>query len=148
VSDAPAQPGDGAHPASGESEDTALVCPQCDTRYPRSERFCARCDMPLVYGAGEQDAEGPPSESQRRARKVKPQYSEGALVKVARAQNEAEAELLAGILLEEGIPSMVRRSAGSDVPDFLAAGARDILVPESGAQAAQEALKWEAPPQQ
>ena len=51
-----------------------------------------------------------------------------------------EAELIEALLLEEGIPSMQRRSGGFDVPDFLAAGPRDILVPESGAQAAREAL--------
>ena len=37
------------------------------------------------------------------------------------------------MLLEEGIPSLTRRSGGFDVPDFLAAGPRDILVPQSGA---------------
>ena len=36
--------------------------------------------------------------------------------------NLAEAELIQGILLEEGIPSILRRSGGFDVPDFLAAG--------------------------
>jgi len=41
---------------------------------------------------------------------------------------------------------MLRRSGGFDVPDFLAAGPRDILVPESGAEAAREALAWEQPP--
>ena len=35
---------------------------------------------------------------------------------------------------------MLRRSRGVDVPDFLAAGPRDVLVPESGAEAAREAL--------
>jgi hypothetical protein len=35
---------------------------------------------------------------------------------------------------------MVRRSAGFDVPDMLAAGPRDILVPASGASAAREVL--------
>ena len=44
------------------------------------------------------------------------------------------------ILLEEGIPSILRRSGGFDVPDFLAAGPRDILVPASGAEAARELL--------
>ncbi len=86
---------------------------------------------------------GTPSERQRQARKIKPQYSEGRLVKIARAENGPEAELVAALLLEEGIPSMQRRSGGFDVPDFLAAGPRDILVPESGAEAAREAL---APP--
>jgi hypothetical protein len=44
------------------------------------------------------------------------------------------------MLLEEGIPSYQRRSRGFDVPDFLAAGPRDIIVPEAGAEAAREVL--------
>ena len=40
---------------------------------------------------------------------------------------------------------MSQRAPGADVPDFLVAGARDILVPESGAEAAREALIWERP---
>ena len=40
---------------------------------------------------------------------------------------------------------MLRRSRGFDVADMLAAGPRDVLVPESGAQAAREALAWERP---
>ena len=61
-------------------------------------------------------------------------------VRVAVAGNLAEAELMQNILLEEGIPSMLRRSGGFDVPDFLAAGPRDLLVPASGAEAARELL--------
>ncbi len=104
--------------------------------------------MPLVQmtgagaGAGT-EAEAVLSERQERARKIKPQYSEGELVKIAGALNGAEAEMIQGLLLEEGIPSMSRRAAGADVPDFLVAGRRDILVPESGAEAAREALAWE-----
>ena len=48
--------------------------------------------------------------------------------------------MVQGILLEEGIPSMTRRSAGFDVPDMLAAGRRDILVPASGLSAARDVL--------
>ena len=44
------------------------------------------------------------------------------------------------MLLEEGIPSLARRSGGFDVPDFLASGPRDILVPASGAEAARDLL--------
>jgi hypothetical protein len=110
--------------------------------HPPSERFCGSCGLPLVSAS---DREAQPSERQRRARKVKPQYSEGKLVKVARATSQAEAEFIAGMLLEEGIPSMVVRSRGFDVAEFLAAGPRDVLVPESGAQAAREALRWEQP---
>jgi Putative prokaryotic signal transducing protein len=119
-----------------------LVCPGCARTYPRAERFCAACGMPLVYLPGPERAA---SERQRKARKIKPQYAEGELVKIARAENQTEAEFIEGLLLEEGIPSMLRRSRGFDVPDFLAAGPRDVLVPQSGAQAAREALAWDKP---
>lgn len=117
-----------------------LLCPSCGREHPRSERFCASCGMPLVHPAGAGGAKDPTGERRERARKIKPQYSEGRLVKVAYAQNQPEAELIQGLLLEAGIPSMTRRAAGFDVPDFLAAGPRDILVPESGVEAAREAL--------
>jgi hypothetical protein len=61
-------------------------------------------------------------------------------VRVAGAQHQAEAEFIQGLLLEEGIPSTTRRSAGFDVPDFLAAGPRDILVAQSGRDAARDVL--------
>src|SRR6059058_6253971 len=66
--------------------------------------------------------------------------SVGDPVKVASARNQAEAEFLQALLREEGVPSMLRRSAGFDVPDFLAAGPRDVLVPQSGAATAREVL--------
>ena len=68
-------------------------------------------------------------------------------MRVACARNQAEAELLQGLLLEEGMPSLVRRSGGFDVPDFLAAGPRDILVPSSGVDAAREILQLPEPAQ-
>ena len=52
----------------------------------------------------------------------------------------ADGELIQSILLDHGIPSMLRRARGFDVPDFLAAGPRDVLVPESGYEAAREVL--------
>jgi hypothetical protein len=116
-----------------------LVCPSCATTHALDERFCPDCGMPLVY-AGATGTDEPVSEAHERARKIKPQYSEGDLVRVISARHQAEAELVQGILLEEGIPSMVRRSAGFDVPDMLAAGPRDILVPASGAAAARDVL--------
>jgi Putative prokaryotic signal transducing protein len=120
--------------------DEPLICPGCARTYPRRERFCSSCGMPLVYLPG---PERQASARQLKARKIKPQYAEGALVKVARAQNQTEAEFIEGLLLEEGIPCMLRRSRGFDVPDFLAAGPRDVLVPASGAEAAREALEWD-----
>ncbi len=62
------------------------------------------------------------------------------LVKVGYARNLPEAEMLQGLLRQEGIESMVRRNAGSDVPDFIAAGARDVLVAAPDAQRARELL--------
>ena len=119
-------------------EDGPLACPRCARKYPLSERFCAVDGMPLVYvGSGEQE---PITDAHGRARKVKPQYTGGRLVAVAHTQNLAEAELVQGIMLEEGIPSVQRRMRGFDVPDFLAAGPRDILVPEAALVAARELL--------
>jgi len=65
----------------------------------------------------------------------------GPLVKVAYAGNQAEAEMIQGLLSEHGIPSMLKRTRGFDVPDFLAAGPRDILVPEAVAEQAREVLE-------
>src|SRR5581483_5254155 len=62
------------------------------------------------------------------------------LVRVASAQNQAEAEFLQGMLRQEGIPSMLRRSRGFDVPGFLAAGPRDVLVPAPEVSAARDVL--------
>ena len=120
------------------AEARPLACPRCARTYPLEERFCADCGMPLVYvGRGE---EQPITEAHERARKVKPEYTGGQQVRVARARHQAEAELIQGILLEEGIPSVQRRTRGFDVPDFLAAGPRDILVPQAGLDAARDLL--------
>ena len=117
-----------------------LVCPSCATRHPPDERFCRACGMPLTYAGRPGGLDAPVSEAHARARKIKPQYSEGGLVRVVGARNQAEAELIQGLLLEEGVPSMLRRSRGFDVPDMLAAGPRDVLVPASGAVTAREVL--------
>jgi hypothetical protein len=116
-----------------------LVCPSCATPHPADERFCRECGMPLTY-AGRGDLDAPVTEAHARARKIKPQYSEGDLVRVVGGRNQAEAELIQGLLLEEGVPSMLRRSRGFDVPDMLAAGPRDVMVPASGASAARDVL--------
>jgi hypothetical protein len=96
--------------------------------------------MPLV-APGAEPLDEPLSEAHERARKIDPRYTEGRLVRVAGGRNQAEAELIQNLLLEEGIPSMLRRSAGFDVPDYLAAGPRDVLVPEAGVESARELLQ-------
>ena len=95
--------------------------------------------MPLVQSGGE-PIEAPLSDAHGRARKINPVYTEGELVRVAGGRNQSEAEFIQGLLLEWGVPSVLRRSAGFDVPDFLAAGPRDVLVPEAGAETAREVL--------
>jgi hypothetical protein len=116
-----------------------LACPRCAIRYPLEERFCKECGMPLTY-AGEVDAELQAGEKHARARKIKPQYTRGDLRRVATGRQQPEAEFIQMLLLEEGVPSTLRRSAGFDVPDMLAAGPRDVLVPESGLEVARQVL--------
>jgi hypothetical protein len=116
-----------------------LLCPSCGREHPLNERFCEACGMPLIQATNDEPAS---SERRQKARKIKPQYAEGQLVKVARAENQIEAEFIAAMLLEEGIPSVLRGSIAGYAPVI---GTRDILVPESGAEAAREALAWEEP---
>lgn len=94
--------------------------------------------MPLVVvGGGEQPAL---TKAHGEARKIHPRFARGELVRVAVGRNLAEAELIKGVLLEQGIPSLLQRTGGFDVPDFLAAGPRDVLVPASAEEAARELL--------
>ncbi len=62
----------------------------------------------------------------RRSRK--PERARRDWVTVAVAQHQPEAELLANMLAEIEVPVMIRR-ASMDVPDMLAAGPRELLVP-------------------
>jgi hypothetical protein len=114
-----------------------LVCPGCGEVFGDDERFCPRCNLPLVLV---DTSAPPPDERRERARKIKPQYTEGELVAVAFPRHQAEAELIQGLLLEEGIPSILRRTGGFDVPDFLAAGPREVLVARSAVEAARDLL--------
>jgi hypothetical protein len=115
-----------------------LECPACGTGGAADERFCTRCGSPLVIAGAPVRVEADPA--RERARKIHPPYADGPLVKVARAANQPEAELLQELLLEAGVPSLARRSGGFDVPDFLAMGPRDVLVPAGGAAVAVEVL--------
>jgi len=95
-----------------------------------------------VFASGTAGAEPALSALQERARKIKPQYTEGDLVPVARARNLSEAEFIQGLLLEEGVPSLLRSPIGGHGP---LAGPREVLVPASGEQVARDALRWDGP---
>ena len=64
----------------------------------------------------------------------------GPLVKVAFARTQPEAEMIQGLLVEGGIPSVLKRSRGFDNPDFLAAGPHDVFVVSDLAQKARDLL--------
>ena len=69
--------------------DDALVCPTCGAAYPGTERFCASCGMPLVRPESDAaDRARPLTPARERARKVRPQYTEGPLVRVAELLGE------------------------------------------------------------
>lgn len=119
--------------------DDSLACPGCGREDDSGASFCASCGMPLVR-PGAEPLDAPLSDAHGRARKIDPAFIEGDLVRVAGGRNQAEAEFIQGLLLEWGVPSILRRSAGFDVPDFLAAGPRDVLVPAAGAETAREVL--------
>jgi Putative prokaryotic signal transducing protein len=65
----------------------------------------------------------------------------GKLIKVGFARNQAEGEMLQGLLLESDIPSVLKRSGGFDAPEFLAAGPRDIWVNSDHARVARRLLE-------
>ena len=69
-----------------------------------------------------------------------PAAPDRAAVLTAIRQTLNATKFIQGLLLEEGVPSLLRRSAGFDVPDFLAAGPRDVLVPQTGVSTAREVL--------
>ena len=119
--------------------DEPLTCPGCGRADDSGASCCPSCGMPLVEPAAD-PLDAPLSDAHGRARKIDPAFTEGELVRVAGGRNQAEAELIQGLLLEWGVPSILRRSAGFDVPDYLAAGPRDVLVPEAGAETAREVL--------
>ena len=62
-------------------------------------------------------------------------------MKVAVAPNETLALSVEGLLRDAGVPSLIQRAPGFDVPDFLSAGPRDVLVPGAYLQEARKILE-------
>ena len=108
-----------------------LACPTCARRFALTERFCPDCEMPLVYvGRGEEE---PITDPRMRAQRVRPEYASGDLVKVAVVSSPAEADLIVGILLDQGIPAR----AANDLATVFPTSSRDILVPQAAYEAAR-----------
>jgi hypothetical protein len=61
-------------------------------------------------------------------------------VEVAFASNQAEADMIQGILKDEGIPSLTRKPNGSFLTDLFAMGPRHIVVPASAGEKAKAIL--------
>jgi hypothetical protein len=115
-----------------------LRCPLCGHRFEADLRLCPRCSVPLGPAEGQ---EGRESRLRREARKIDPALAQGPLVVLVRARNEAEAEFLRGLLLEFGIPAVLRRASDLQAPDPFSGGPFELLVAASGLQAAREALQ-------
>ena len=49
--------------------------------------------------------------------------------------------MIQGLLSEHGIPSMLKRGPGFDVPEFMAVGPRQVFVAEEAAPRAREVLE-------
>ncbi|MDQ2700232.1 MAG: DUF2007 domain-containing protein [Actinomycetota bacterium] len=62
-------------------------------------------------------------------------------MKVAFANNATEADLVQGILREEGIPSITRKPNGTFLTDLFGIGAREILVPAAAEDHALQVLE-------
>ncbi len=62
-------------------------------------------------------------------------------MKVAVAPNETSALLMDGVLKDAGVPALIQRAPGFDVPDFLSSGPRDVLVPGSLLEEARQLLE-------
>jgi hypothetical protein len=77
------------------------------------------------------------SRFRRRAREPRPPAPEW--VRVATANHQPEAEMLAALLGQLDIPVLVRRTV-MDVPDMLAGGPRELLVPADRALEARALL--------
>jgi hypothetical protein len=68
---------------------------------------------------------------------------------VAVARHQPEADLIVNLLHDGDIPAYHRRGRGFDVPDFLALGPREVMVPDdraADARAVLDAPGWQAPP--
>ena len=65
---------------------------------------------------------------------------------MAETSNEASARLLDSVLKDAGVPALIQRAPGFDVPDFLSSGLGDVQVPGALFEEAQQTLEDTADP--
>jgi hypothetical protein len=71
---------------------------------------------------------------------VRHTHAEADVVRIAVAHHQPEAERIQRLLRAAGVSSTVQRTPGFDVPEKLASGPRDILVPRSAVDDARYVL--------
>jgi len=111
-----------------------LRCPYCDETIEPAANSCKSCGLPLLQAPREYES------ASGYAPHLRPEYCGGALQRITVATSQAEAELVQGMLTEEGIPSVVTSSKSFDLADLTADGRRDVFVPEDGVEAARDLL--------
>ena len=91
-----------------EGASEPLACPSCAP--PLLARGALLRDLQDAAGLRRRRSHrgAASSDAHERARKINPVYAEGELVRVAGSRNQAEAELIQGLLLEEGVPSILQ----------------------------------------
>src|SRR4029077_509817 len=92
--------------STSSTADRRLICPGCGRADESGASFCPSCGMPLVEGA--EPLQAPLTDAHARARKIDPRFTEGNLVRVAGGRNQSEAEFIQALLLEWGVPSILR----------------------------------------
>ncbi len=108
---------------------TLTACPFCGFDLPLDVDACPRCNLPLAEPVGAEV--NPPL----------PEYCRGRLVVVTTVNNQAEADMIDGLLRVEGIPCIVKRNQRAEKSEWPIAELYDIVVPESGVFAARELLQ-------
>jgi len=115
-----------------------LVCPGCGASRPAAELFCPDCRLPLVY---DPDQAVPVKLSERRSGLEDQAAAVGGRAGQGRVGSQSgRGRVHPGPAARGGSPEHAPPQCRFDVPDFLAAGPRDVLVARSGESTARQVL--------
>ena len=117
-----------------------LFCPVCGASYPADERFCATCKLPLVYSDHVRevgDVSATATSAPARSSRSSPRASWcGSPARATRPRPSSSRACCS----RRAFPACCAAAPASTCPDFLAAGPRDVLVPETAVATAREVL--------